>query len=124
QLINNFLKLISACGFFPFRLFNIKRIKQRRELFTILSTIYRLRRSAKNLDFGIMKFERNIVWSLTAHRNNNAFWVFKVVNLKHSLNRYLVKDKFIAHIVVGRHGFGVAIEQYRLIPELARSAHC
>ena len=60
-----------------------------------------------------------VVRDLSARRNNYALWHFHIDDVHNTFECEFVEVKTVAHIVVGRYGFGVVIYHDRAITLLA-----
>ena len=65
-----------------------------------------------------------VVRNLSAGRNYYTVGRLKVEDVKHALEGQFVEVETVAHVVVGRHGFGVVIDHYRTETFLPDGVQC
>ena len=73
------------------------------------------RLGTENAHIVVRKFEREIVGYLSAGGDDDGLRLLELDDIKHALERELIKIKPVRHIVVGRHRFGIRINHDRAI---------
>ena len=56
-----------------------------------------------------------VIRNLSAHADDDAARFFDVNDVEHALQRQFIEVEAVAHVVVGRHGFGVIVDHHALI---------
>ena len=79
----------------------------------VLSIIDALGRCAKDVHAALIKANGKVVRNLTAHRNDGAVWLFHFNNVHYTFKGEFIEVEAVAHVVVGRHGFGVIVNHHR-----------
>ena len=106
----------------PSRLVDSDAIEHGRELVTILGIVNRGGRCTEYGHVGGVKTGGKVVGNLTAHRQYHSVRLLKVENIHNSLVGELVEVEPVAHVIVGRHRFGIVVDHYRT-PALALNSH-
>ena len=76
-------------------------------------------RRSENSATGLLKSARNVERRLTAELNDDAHRFFGLVYLENVLDGHGLEVELVRRVVVGRNGFGVAVDDNRLVAHLA-----
>ena len=82
---------------------------------SIFSDIDAQRRSAENLESSFVKQNRQIVWNLSSHRDDDAYGVFLAINFHYGFKTQLLEVELVALVIIRTHGLGVIIDDNRLV---------
>ena len=72
----------------------------------------------------LIEFHGQVVGYLSAGRHNHAVGCFEVDNVHHPFECQLVEVQTVAHVVVGRHRFGVIVNHNRPITLATNGVKC
>src|SRR3989338_384717 len=65
---------------------------------------------------GLLELFSKIVWPLSADRNDKPEGFFKFKNIRNCFKRQIFKIQAVGHVIVGRYGFRIAVDDDGLFP--------
>src|SRR6185503_11211057 len=102
------------------RLRNAEFIQQSPEAFAIFSEVYRIRRRSDDFDTGFMQAHREVQRCLPAKLDDDAVRLFDIDDVHHVFEREWLKIESIRSVVIGRDGFGIAVDHDGLEPRFVK----
>ena len=90
----------------------------------VFGAVNRYGRGAEHGHVTAIELHRKVVGYLSAHAHDDSSGCLEVDDVHDALKAELIEVEAVAHVVVGRHGFGVVVDHYRLVAELAAGAGC
>ena len=124
NLIDKLVDILHIRQFLPRGLVDTELIEHTRKLVAVLGAVDRQRRGAQHGNILMVELHCQVVGDLTTHRNDHTARGFEIHHVHYALERQLVEVQTVAHIVVGRNGFGVVIDHNRLVAQLASRLDC
>jgi hypothetical protein len=113
-------RLLDVLEFLPRRLDDTKLVEQGREAVPVFRPVNRVRLGAENANAAAVQAEREVVWYLPAHRDHDSHRPFELDDVQHPFERQLLEIEPVVRVVVGRNGFGVAVDHHGAVAELRR----
>src|SRR5260221_11792781 len=102
--------------FLPKRLIHSNLVQQPGEIVSIFTCIDHLWRSFINVNILSIKWKRNVIRSLTAHRYYHARRPFKVADIEDCLKADVVEVESISLVIVRANRLRVIVDHYSLKP--------
>ncbi len=116
--------LIARAGGAVMRLLEVQRVQKLLEAFAVFGQINRVRRGAKDRDAFFVKrigeFQRGLAAELHDDAVQGAVFLFDPEDFKHMLQRQGFKIQAVRSVVIGGHGFGVAVDHDGFIAGLGQ----
>ncbi len=107
------LNVFERAQFFPTGLIYPDAVEHGRELVSVFGLIDAFGRGAQDGDMLFVQPQGQIVGNLSSGGNDNSFGIFEFQNIHYSFKTQFVEIQAVAHIVIGRYGFGIVIDHHR-----------
>ena len=99
----------------PTRLVDAEFVEHGRELVAVFSAVDVDGTCAEHGHMLPVELHGEVIRNLSAHADDDAARFFDVDDVEHALQRQFIEVEAVAHVVVGRHGFGVIVDHHALI---------
>ena len=109
---------IYACDRITLRLWYIKFIQKPVKLIPVFCPVYRIASCSYYLNSPVPKRSRQVDGRLSAEGSYDTHRFFKIYYVHHIFNTQRLKIELIRAAVIGRHGLGIIIDDYRFISGL------
>ena len=96
----------------PFWLVYTDAVEHGRELVTVFGIVNTLSGSAEYVHLLGIETHGKVIRNLTSGGHDNTVRVLKFKDVHHPFKGKFVEIETVAHIVVGRHGFGIIVNHY------------